>query len=56
MYEDVLESLKQVWYTDATLLTNNLISDEVPHIDNKLVNRHNQSLEELSHLITQQLN
>ena len=25
VYEDVLESLKQVWYTDATLLTNNLI-------------------------------
>ncbi|MEJ7540194.1 CDP-glycerol glycerophosphotransferase family protein, partial [Staphylococcus lugdunensis] len=23
VYEDVLESLKQVWYTDATLLTNN---------------------------------
>lgn len=56
VYEDVLESLKQVWYTDATLLTNNLISDEVPHIDSKLINRHNQSLEQLSHLITQQLN
>lgn len=55
VYEDVLNSLKQVWYTDADLLINNLISGTLPQLNSKLINKQNDSLEQLSHLITQQL-
>ena len=56
VYEDVLNSLKEVWYTDAELLTNHLISDSIPHVNSKYINRQNHSLDKLSHLIAQQIN
>ena len=55
VYEDVLNSLKEVWYTDAELLTNHLISDSIPHVNSKYINRQNHSLDKLSHLIAQQI-
>ena len=49
-------SILKVWYADAELLTNHLISDSIPHVNSKYINRQNHSLDKLSHLIAQQIN
>ncbi|BGE81685.1 CDP-glycerol glycerophosphotransferase family protein [Staphylococcus petrasii] len=57
VYEDVMQSLSKVWYTDEDLLLNNLINhtlSDIPH--HPLVNENNQSLKKLTQLMRDILN
>ncbi|MDU1490553.1 MAG: CDP-glycerol glycerophosphotransferase family protein, partial [Staphylococcus epidermidis] len=55
VYQDVIDTLKPVWYTDAELLMNDLITDSIPQLNNKYTNKNNQSFEYISKLISNQL-
>ena len=47
VYDDVMESLSKVWYTDEDLLHNNLIHHTLTDISkHQLVNRNNTSLKD----------
>ena len=56
VYDEIINSLKPVWYTDAGLLTNDLITNNITRIENNYINTQNNSLEDISRLITQLLN
>ena len=56
MYDEIINSLKPVWYTDSDLLTNDLITNNITRIENNYINTQNNSLEDISRLITQLLN
>lgn len=49
------EVITPVWYTDAELLMNDLITDSIPQLNNKYTNKNNQSFEYISKLISNQL-
>lgn len=55
VYQDVMDTLKPIWYTDAELLINDLITDSIPQLNNKYTNKNNQSFEYISKLISNQL-
>lgn len=55
VYQDVMDTLKPIWYTDAELLMNDLITDSIPQLNNKYTNKNNQSFEYISKLISNQL-
>ena len=40
-----MDTLKPIWYTDAELLINDLITDSIPQLNNKYTNKNNQSFE-----------
>ena len=39
VYQDVMDTLKPIWYTDAELLINDLITDSIPQLNNKYTNK-----------------
>ncbi|MDU4601179.1 MAG: teichoic acid biosynthesis protein F, partial [Staphylococcus warneri] len=55
VYKDVIKSLSNVWYTDADLLTRDLLNDMVPKNHNPYINKDNQSLQYLTQLIQDEL-
>lgn len=57
VYDDVMDSLSKVWYTDETLLHDNLIHHTLTELPNHpLVNTHNTSLKKLTQLMRDILN
>ena len=57
VYDDVMESLSKVWYTDEDLLHNNLIHHTLTDISkHQLVNRNNTSLKRLTQLMRDIIN
>ena len=57
VYGDVMQSLSKVWYTDATLLTDNLVNHTLLDINqHPLINEKNNSLKRLTQLMRNILN
>ncbi|MFI3135050.1 CDP-glycerol glycerophosphotransferase family protein, partial [Staphylococcus warneri] len=55
VYKDVIKSLSNVWYTDADLLTHDLLNNMIPKNHNPYINKDNQSLQYLTQLIQDEL-
>ena len=55
IYNRVMKSLANVWYTDPDLLLNDLVTDMIPKNDNPYINKNNQSLQYLTKLIQKEL-